>query len=478
MSDSQGSGAPSTFTNFAMMVFLAVVLIGGTWFLIRKPLMWGSFYVSFYLFKAYMYAPFLMTANEYKELVGAYTAIPTLKPSQYGFWSLMTMFKIHGYVGRWVAIPLLLYWGWTTRKGVVRFKYRKPIKDVYELIDIQAKHFPASAIIKGKNLLDTHPYVGPWRTFALPLDFALDNKLLWISKSALAPDDPVDEERMICQPAFTPDAKTKNFREKRKMMPHYRHVAFSIKRANDAFSAQMGRLWEGTDKLPPLERALYAAFCAQASGDQKACIKMIEQLAFSWKEATYNSKGKITTPHYADTSGTDEMLKKFGSHKEIIAIQNRHAYAVNVITSTLALARKKGRLMHANFLWLRPVNNTLWYSLSGQGGQSAYWEANGPWAHGQIEQLMGKRIVTPIVIGAIESLRDLLSKEHWIEPGEYSEEAQKRRVKEANAMLDAEREKRNKGGRPGGMQLPQQRQPQQPPKPAAATKRTTGDEEP
>ncbi|CAM5448434.1 hypothetical protein SSTU70S_04752 [Stutzerimonas stutzeri] len=72
-------------------------------------------------------------------------------------------------------MPVLLWWGWRTKKSVVRFRFNREIKDVYDLIDIQAKHFPASAIIRGKNLLATHPYVGPWATYALPLDFTLDN---------------------------------------------------------------------------------------------------------------------------------------------------------------------------------------------------------------------------------------------------------------------------------------------------------------
>jgi hypothetical protein len=127
-----------------------------------------------------------------------------------------------------------------------------------------------------------------------------------------------------------------------------------------------------------------------------------------------------------------------------------HAHQINVLVATLKAARKKGRLMHSNFLWLKPVNRTLWYALCGQGGQSPYWEASGAWAHAEVEVLMGRKITVPMVAGAVEALRQLMSLEHWIHPGEYSEEAQRRQVTEANALIDAERErsKPGNGGRP------------------------------
>ncbi|PZP82650.1 MAG: hypothetical protein DI592_09445 [Stenotrophomonas maltophilia] len=133
------------------------------------------------------------------------------------------------------------------------------------------------------------------------------------------------------------------------------------------------------------------------------------------------------------------------------AIIERHAHTINIMTATLKACRGKGRLMHSNFLWLKPTNRTLWYALCGQGGQSAYWEAAGPWAHGEVEELLGKRIVVPMVAGAVEALRELMSKEHWIDPGQFSEAAQQRLVAEANAKLDAEAERQRAQQKPGGL---------------------------
>ncbi|MDH4602482.1 MULTISPECIES: secretion/conjugation apparatus DotM-related subunit [Pseudomonas syringae group] len=420
---------------------LTVTLIWTTWYLIRVPLMWFSFYTSFYCFKIYEHLPLILTATELNNIVTARKAIASIRPADHGIKSLITLFEYHGYVWRAIVIPMLLWWGWTTKRGIVRFNYKREIRNVYELIEIQAKHFPASAIIRGKNLLKTHPYEGPWATYALPLDFALDHMILWTSKSMVRLDTRVNEETMIPIPSFTSAEKLRPFPVKRKMLPSHRYVCFHVDRANALFSSQMGPLFTGPKALPPLERALYAALCAQAAGKSGECWKMIEQLGFSFQEGQRDASGKLSSPHYANVKGTDELLAKYENHPSVTAVIARHAHVINVMTALLHAARGKGRLMHANFLWLKPVNRGLWYALCGEGGQCPYWEASGPWAHAQIEELMGSKIVVPMVAGAVNELREVMSREHWIDPGKYSEESQKQLVAAANAQLSEELEK-------------------------------------
>lgn len=425
---------------------ILALLIGGTWYGLRKYIMLVSFYTSFYAFKVYEYLPILMTSSEYNSLLAARKAIPTLRPADYGIWALLDLFKYHGYVWRAVVIPTMLWWGWSTKAKIVRFRYNREIRNVYELIEIQAEHFPASAIIRGKDLLSLHPYEGPWATYALPLDFALDHGIIWTSKNVVSLQEPVNQKTMFPIPAFTRDEKLETFPVKRTKMPHHRYAAFHVDRANDLFAKQLGPLWEGVEKLPPLEKALFAALCAQAAGKPAECWKMVEQLAFSWKEAIRDKEGKLISHHTANTQGTKELLDKYLTTPAVLRATQVHAYTNNVFTAVLKACRAKGRLMHANFLWLKPVNRTLWYALCGQGGQTPYWEAAGAFAHGLIEEGQGSKIVTPMVAGAVYALRDTMSREHWIDPGDYSEEAQKQVVREANDLLNAELEKSKKQG--------------------------------
>lgn len=453
--------------EFLFFGLLLVMLMVGMWLLIRQPLLWISFYVSYYCFKAYAFVadflPFLMTKAENKELLMAIKHIPQIDPTKHGWSALMTMFKIHGYIGRWILIPLTLWWGWATYKGVVRFKYKRRIGSVYDMINIQSKFFPASAIIKGKNLLKTHPYSGPWATYALPLDFALDNEILWAGKEIVNEHSVINEKKMFPIPPFTLEQKVLGFPHKRKLMPAHHYVTFNYEKCSDAFTAQLGPKWNGHKSLPPLEKALYAIFCTQIAGEQGEAWKMVEQIAFSWREGAYDKKGKLVSPFLANTKGVDELIKKYSDSKEVRRIERLHYHKNNVLQALLGSARKKGRLMHSNILWVKPMNRALWYCLCGEGGQVAYWEAAGPWAHAQVERLMGRAVAVPMVAGAVIAFNTLMSREHWIDPGEFSEDSQRRLVQEANDKIEEAKAEaaRSKGNGGSGAQDAQRRQQQQ-----------------
>ena len=175
---------------------IALLLVVGLWFLLKTPLLYICFYSSYYMFGFYQHLTWLMTQSEINTLINAKAAIPSVKPPEQGLSALIMLMEIHGYILRLLAVPFMLWVGFRSKRHVVRFKYRRDIKSVYDLIDIQAKHFPASAIIKGKNLLATHPYKGPWATYTLPLDFALDNQLLWTSTKRVTGADTLDENKM------------------------------------------------------------------------------------------------------------------------------------------------------------------------------------------------------------------------------------------------------------------------------------------
>jgi hypothetical protein len=431
-------GAPK---HSALDVFffplLTVALVVGVWFLAKAYILKACFYVSFFMFMGYEHLGWLMTDSELQTIKAARHAIPSIIPSKHGFSSFMMLAEYHGYILRWLAIPAMFYLGWRAMKGTVRFKYRKGVKDVYELIEIQAKHFPASAIIYKQDILKQDMYTGPWATFALPLDFALMHKLLWTSNKRVKLEDGVDEKAMTPIPPFSSEIRKIPFAEKRELIPGHEYVALSLPRTNKLFSDQLGPLWTGHDSLPPLEKALFAILCAQANEDLKSAWAMICQIAFSFKHSTWQGD-KLITPAYADTSGVDELLKKYASTPVIKKITALHAHKNNVFASVLTRARKNGRLYHSNILWMKTVNRTLWYTLCSNGGQVPYWEAAGPWAHAQVEQRMGRKLAKPMVAGAVDQMLNTMQREHWIDPGIYSEAYQRKLVQEANELLEQE----------------------------------------
>lgn len=434
------------FLDMAFFPLLTLALIVGVWFLAKAYILYACFYVSFYIFAGYEHLSWLMTSTELASLKAARRAIPSIDPTKHGFSTFLKLAEYHAYILRWVLIPSMIYLGWRAKKGTVRFRFRKGVKDVYELIEIQAKHFPASAIVKDQDILKQHMYVGPWATFALPLDFALMHGLLWTSKRRLKAEDGVDESAMVPIPAFSPDERKMTFVEKRSMLPGHDYVALHLPRANKLFSDQLGPLWKGYKELPPLEKALFAILAAQANEDLESAWSMVCQIAFSLKHATWDGD-KMLTPAYADTSGVDQLLAKYGNTPVIKKIVSTHAHKANVFAALLTRARKNGRLYHSNILWLKTINRPLWYTLCSNGGQVPYWEAAGPWAHAQVELRTGRKLPKPMVAGAVQQLLTTMQKEHWIEPGVYSEAYQRKLVQEANELLKQELERgQSKGG--------------------------------
>lgn len=431
----------SEIHEIGLIVSVSAAVIFCIWLLLRPQIMWLSFITSFYVIKyVYAYLPFLMSSAAYAEMIASAKSMVGMDPSNYGIQALYKLFAIHGTVLRWPILIWMIYTAWKTKKGVVRYRYRRKIKNVYDLIDIQANHFPASKIIRGKNLLKHHLYDGPWRTYAIPIDFALDNQLLWThkgdQKGVIDGRAPVDEERMVPIPAFNKDEKLWEFVDKRKALPHYRYTALNLARANEVFAKQLGPVWNGSASLPPMERGLYAAFCAQAAGDAGAAHQLMNQMAFSWVEATYDKNWNVVTPHHCDITGAEELIAKHESHRRIQEVLNRHAHRYNVIFGVLNAARANGRIFSSTFLWLRPVNRDLFFHLNSDGGQCSFWENAGLWAHYQIECELGKRQLKPYVFSAVFALHDQMSREHWIEPGKYSQEAQRREVEKANQIVE------------------------------------------
>jgi hypothetical protein len=71
---------------------------------------------------------------------------------------------------------------------------------------------------------------------------------------------------------------------------------------------------------------------------------------------------------------------------------------------------------------------------------------------------MKKKLLKPAVASAVYAFMDTMAKEHWIEPGDYSEDAQRRMVEDANKTI---REATDASGGPvnqTGFTAPQQQQ--------------------
>jgi intracellular multiplication protein IcmP len=239
-----------------------------------------------------------------------------------------------------------------------RNRFRK-IYNMQMLMSQEKNNWPQITPVNKLNLLDIHIHEGPWAMSMTPMQFAKKYKLL-------------EEERV---------ADTTGLASRSRIV-----VKVIEARATRVFTQQLGRPWRGVDKLPIHAKALLAIFSAKANGDRESVSKLIRQIA-----ASAEDMGKL------NFSGVDVILKKHVDSKIVKRVVSAHAYELTVMASMLEVARMDGVLATAEFLWLKPIDRSLWYMLNNVGRRTAFTEVAGPIAHWLAEKTIGRKLLVPMI---------------------------------------------------------------------------------
>lgn len=232
-------------------------------------------------------------------------------------------------------------------------KFRR-IHTMRSLVQSEQRLWPVIAPVSKLDLIGQDIHKGPWAMSRKPLDFARFYKLL-------------DEGNKL-----------------------------NRDRSEKLFAMQLGKLWEGTAKLPSYTRALFACFAAQACGDIKGAKVCIDKLAIAM------ATGK------EDYSWVPEVLAKYEHEETVQKVLRSHAYDFTVMASMLKAAREYGVMQSPQFIWLRPKNRKLWYILNGVGRRVAFAEIAGIYAHWIAEEVAGHPIERPYVVKAVDGLERAL----------------------------------------------------------------------
>ena len=258
-----------------------------------------------------------------------------------------------GYFSRWYFLVIFMGIGYKILEKNPLAKFRR-VFDMMSLVASEKRLWPAITPVAKLNLIEESVEKGPWSMSKNPKDFSRYYKLL--------------------------DDGNKLNRD----------------RGEKLFSAQLGKLWDGYSRLPPYTKALFAIFAAQANGDLVAAKNGLDILSRTVSE------GK------PDYSFVNPLLKKYGDSDIVKNVCNSHAYIYTVMASLLESAREFGVLASAQFVWLRPLNRPLWYTLNGVGRRVAFAEIAGIYAHWIAEKVAGHAIEKPYVIKAVDGLERAL----------------------------------------------------------------------
>ncbi|MFN7097488.1 MAG: type IVB secretion system coupling complex protein DotM/IcmP [Gammaproteobacteria bacterium] len=271
-------------------------------------------------------------------------------------------------VGAKLAIPLAVI-----LCGMAAVLYRMNAKNRYRkvysmhmLLEQEKNNWPQITPVSKLNLLDIHIHEGPWAMSMTPMQFAKKYKLL-------------EEERV---------ADSSGLASRSKLV-----VKVIESKATRVFTQQLGRPWRGADKLPIHAKAILAILIAKANADRDAANKLIRQIASSSEHL-----GRL------NFSGIEPILKKYMDTKIVKKAINAHAYELTVMATILEVARLDGVLATAEFLWLKPIDRSLWYMLNNVGRRTAFTEVAGPFAHWLAEKAIGRKLLIPMVQEATTAL--------------------------------------------------------------------------
>lgn len=337
--------------------------VAGVWFAFKPSLI--TFYFSLKIWEIKFISLFVGSARFEPLQATLHNAL--LNPAKLTFADVE---MLGTEAGSWIRIPfaiilfilaIIVYFGNTTREYKRRY-------NMQELANLEQQNWPQIMPVLNQNLLKTDIDKGPWAMAMTPLQFCKRKGLL----------------------------EEVNARQEHKYYTQPVEVRLRRGLANQEFALQLGPLWKSIEKLPPHIKALFAAFAARINADSKAAENLLMQL----------NKSSLTK---LDLTGVDELLKKHASTKPVQRIVHSHAYVMTVMASMLEGAREDGVQASADFLWVKPIDRRLWYTLNTVGRQTPFVEVAGIFAHWIAEKEAGKKLLVPNVEEATKALEIALS---------------------------------------------------------------------
>lgn len=171
------------------------------------------------------------------------------------------------------------------------------------------------------------------------------------------------------------------------------------KKAEKLFISQLGKPYSGFDRMKKHEQALFAIFAAHGCGDKKGAMAAINAIAVSAAE-----KGIKKMPDFSSA----KPLFKYVEDPRVQEVAKKHAYVYTLLAQMVEFARGTGVFPPSYFIWLKPRDRVLWYTLNCVGRQVAFVEVAGIFGHWKAEQIAKHKLDAPFVSKAVDGLERAL----------------------------------------------------------------------
>lgn len=355
------------------MAFLAIWYFRPQW--VVDPVYWIRIHeADFLIFVSslwdklphFLHLPALNT----DELVRMKYTMLSAVPSKVQFDQFSAINAVMGDWVRWPTAALLLIMAMVAyfRHATIRFRQRY---NMQTLLHLESENWPQIKPVLSLNLVNEDLDKGAWAMAKMPLHYCKENKILYLKKK---------EGKDIWIVDKGPAARL--------------------------FALQLGPLWKDLFNLPIHIKAMIVVCVARAERQRDIANKFLSQIAGS------AASGKL------DFTGINEQLLKYQNSKLLQWLRPRHAYVRTMMASLLEIARADGVLATAEFLWLKPVDRKLWYTLNSVGRQTSVIEVSGVFAHWKAEKTLGRAMTTPMVKEAVKALDACVENILYIADGE------------------------------------------------------------
>lgn len=289
-------------------------------------------------------------------LVDLKNAVASSNPDRISFELFEQINVIVGNWLRWPVIAVLVGLAALSFKRHSKLRFRQ-VHNMSTLKSLERENWPQIEPVLSLDLVKQDLEKGPWAMAKMPLDYAKEEGIASI-----------------------------------KELPNKKKV-WSIDKGPAArlLSMQLGPLWKDLFNLPIHIKALIVIFIARAHRDRDIAKRFLSQISAS------AASGKL------DFTGVNEQLIQYQDSKVLRWLRPRHAYVRTMMATLLEVARADGVLATAEFLWLKPVDRKLWYTLNSVGRQTSVVEAAGVFAHWKAEKALGRAMTTPMVKEAVKA---------------------------------------------------------------------------
>jgi intracellular multiplication protein IcmP len=226
-------------------------------------------------------------------------------------------------------------------------------------------------------------------------------------------------------------------------------IALDPVKANKRFIMQLGRLWTDPGRLNAHSKALFSVFAA-LTYYKKNSSKLPEKERDKFKDNVDSILRDLAIEH-SRTPGKrlpaeapvwqrcKVLFDKYARDPAVTAITRQHAYERTVMVAMFFAASKAGILPPNFFLWLRPLDRSLWVTLNCVMRRTYFSEVGGIYAHFLAEQSAGHKIEEPMIEKATLAL-DISLRSIKIDPDDMSDDIDARELPDTFDPRQAERE--------------------------------------